>query len=270
MDVRERNRRRRYGQNDLHDRALVARILDRIAAPLPISETGWVEIGPGLGALTLPLIERSPAGYAGLELDADRARALARTIAPHGVRTGDATDPAVVAATLASIPAPRRILGSLPYNAATRIVDALLSCARDGGIADVHVIVQREVGERLAAIPRSPSYGFLTTITQLRAEAALLETIPASAFRPRPRVTSALVRLVPRREPPEAWGELRAFLAQAFRARRKTLENSLGPTVDRERLRRWLDLRHLPPRTRAEELAPETLLDLFRARIIGP
>lgn len=217
--------RKRFGQHFLHDPSVIARIVRAVNAK---PGERIVEIGPGLGALTDALLERCD-HLDVIELDRDLAAKLehAHSGDPRlSVHTGDALD-----FDFARLTAPGerlRVVGNLPYNVSTPLLFRLLEQAAI--ITDMHFMLQREVVDRLTAEPGGRSYGRLTIMVRLICECEKLFEVGAGAFRPPPRVTSALVRLRVRSEPlvrlvdPSAFERLVAHL---FSRRRKTLRNSL-------------------------------------------
>ncbi len=219
--------RKRFGQHFLVDDAVIARI---VAAVDPRPGQALVEIGPGLGALTQPLVERSGA-LTVIELDRDLAARL------RG-RTGLAVIEADVlgvdfAALAAGAGRPLRIIGNLPYNISTPILFHLL--AQAGAVCDQHVMLQKEVVERLAAAPGGKDYGRLSVMLQWRYEVEALFDVPPDAFDPPPRVVSAVACMTPRAQPAAVDAALLGELvAVAFSQRRKLLRHTLG---------RWLDAR---------------------------
>ena len=217
--------RKRFGQHFLHDDAVVARIL-RAIGPRPGDRL--VEIGPGLGALTGALLE-SGADLDVIELDRDLAAKL--QVAHEGearirVHQADALD--FDFQGLGSADRRLRVVGNLPYNVSTPLLFHLLDQA--DVIDDMHFMLQREVVDRIVAPPGGKSYGRLTVMVRLLCESEKLFDVSAGAFRPPPRVTSAVVRLGVRRTPCVSLEDAAAFrhlVARLFSRRRKTLRNSL-------------------------------------------
>ncbi len=217
--------RRRFGQHFLEP-AWVRKLVDVVG---PRSDDVFVEIGPGRGALTIPLaalVRRLVA----IEIDRDLASRLAR-VAPSNVEvvTADFLD-TDVRALVQPLPAPIRVVGNLPYNVSSPILFRLLSLADDGRFAsDATLMLQREVADRIAAPPGGREYGVLSVFTQLRADVAKALVLPPGAFRPAPAVTSAVVHLS-FRPPAVAVGDMALFgeiVRAAFSHRRKTLANAL-------------------------------------------
>jgi 16S rRNA (adenine1518-N6/adenine1519-N6)-dimethyltransferase len=207
------------------DRALVAAIVEAIS-PQPGERV--VEIGPGLGALTDPLLQRLPSLDA-VEIDRDLAAALAARFDPERLRmhVADALE-----FDFCALGAPLRLVGNLPYNISTPLLFHLADCS--ACLQDCHFMLQREVVQRIAAKPGGKAYGRLSVMLQYRFEAHQLLRVAAGAFRPVPAVESALVRLTPRR--PLPWpardeSVLAGLVAKAFTQRRKTLRNALRDRV---------------------------------------
>ena len=217
--------RRRFGQNFLHDPAVIQRLLTAIA---PHAGDPIVEIGPGQGALSAPLL-RAGAALTAVELDRDLIEPLQETLAELGPATVYQAD--ALELDLASCHDGRglRVVGNLPYNVATPLLFHLFD--QSDRIHDIHVMLQREVVDRMVALPGSRTYGRLSVMTQHHCRAERLFTVAPGAFRPAPKVTSAVIRLTPRLEAApgsEATATLSRVVARAFSQRRKTLRNTLG------------------------------------------
>ncbi len=240
--------RRRFGQNFLHDTAVLRRM---VASIRPKPGQAVVEIGPGKGALTVPLLEAAGRLVA-VELDRD----LVPLVKARCAGTGDLevinTDALTVDFhALAAERGPLRVVGNLPYNVSTPILFHLLAASPD--IVDLHLLLQREVVQRMAAPPGSKARGRLSVMVQYRCTVERLFDVPPGAFHPVPKVTSTFVRLTPHREPPVAVADekaLAAVVTAAFGGRRKTLRNSLKGIVDAEAMARA----GVDPGRRAEEL----------------
>lgn len=220
--------RKRFGQNFLHDPGIVRRILAAIA---PQPGDHLVEIGPGEGAITAGLLERSGALDA-IEIDRDLFAALQVRFGDRGLRLHSADALKFDFCMLAAGGTRLRIVGNLPYNISTPLLFHLLEQATC--IRDMHFMLQKEVVERMAAAPGSKTYGRLSVALQARCVVAPLFDIGPGAFRPPPKVDSAFVRLVPHRTPPFPITDPAVFdrlLAQAFSQRRKTLRNALKGMV---------------------------------------
>ena len=221
--------RKRFGQNFLHDAAIIDRIVGLIR---PKAGDAMVEIGPGLGAMTGPLIEQLGRLHA-VELDRDLIPRLKDRFGEHlSIHEADALR--FDFAALADELGPLRVVGNLPYNISTPLLFHLL--ASSGRIVDMHFMLQKEVVDRLCAEPGTGEYGRLTVCVAARAEARRLMKVGPGAFNPPPKVDSAIVRLVPRPPPFEIKDLTRfdALVAAAFAQRRKTLNNTLKGVVNAE------------------------------------
>lgn len=227
--------RKRFGQHFLHDRNIIAKILLAVA---PRSDDALVEIGPGLGALTLPLLEHC-GRLTAVELDRDVIPKLEANAAGKGqlrVLQGDAlkTDFRALAPAVRKI----RLVGNLPYNISTPLLFHLLAQAE--AIADMHFMLQKEVVRRMAAKPGGKDYGRLTVMLAAACQVEPLFTIGTGAFTPPPRVESAFVRLTPYSSPPFVIADTARFahlVTQAFSHRRKTLRNALRGLADEAAIR---------------------------------
>jgi len=247
--------RKRFGQNFLADPHYVARIVDAVA---PQPGDRLVEIGPGLAALTRPLIER--AGHLdAIEIDRDLAGRLASDFPPPQLTLHVADALAFDFATLG--PA-LRIVGNLPYNISSPLLFHLAQF--DALIVDVHVMLQKEVVARMTAAPATPEYGRLTVMLQALFRMVRLFTVPAGAFRPVPKVDSAVVRLVPLGEKKPDIADVALFgriVAAAFGQRRKTMRNAVSTICDEAALRRV----GIDPAARGETLSVEEFVRLANA-----
>lgn len=221
--------RKRFGQNFLHDAAIIARIVRSVA---PRRGDNLVEIGPGQGAITLELL-RLGGALTAVELDRDLIEPLRQRSREQGELTLHNADALRFDfGQLATPERPLRIIGNLPYNISTPLLFHLLSSLDQ--IRDLHVMLQKEVVERMAAPSGSRTYGRLSVMIQAHCQVEPLFTIAASAFHPIPKVDSAFVRLTPRaHRPPQVTTPLFAKLvASAFSQRRKTLRNALKGICD--------------------------------------
>ncbi len=236
--------RKRFGQNFLVDAGVIAAI---VAAIRPARADCIVEIGPGLGALTRPLLAAVEQMHA-IEIDRDLAAALNHEFAPR--LTVHAAD--VLEFDFAALGTGLRLVGNLPYNIATPLLFHLAQyCAQ---VRDVHVMLQKEIVARMVAAPADSNYGRLSVMLQYRFELEKLIDVPAAAFDPAPKVESAVVRLTPLRPPrfaarDEAW--LARIVKAAFSQRRKTLRNSLSAFLAEPELRALA----IAPTARAQELS---------------
>ena len=213
--------RKRFGQHFLIDEAAIAAI---VAAIAPRPDDRMAEIGPGLGALTAPLAERLAHLHV-IEIDRDIAARLRETYpaARVTVHEGDA-----LRFDFAALGPRLRVVGNLPYNISTPLLFHLAGQA--AALRDIHVMLQKEVVQRMVAAPSTSDYGRLSVMLQYRFEMKLVLSVPSGAFRPPPKVESAVVRMAPfARLPHRARDEalLARIVAAAFAQRRKTLRNTL-------------------------------------------
>jgi 16S rRNA (adenine1518-N6/adenine1519-N6)-dimethyltransferase len=247
--------RKRFGQHFLTDPA----VIDAIVAEIdPRPGQALVEIGPGLGAMTAPLAARA-GRLTVVELDRDLAARLRRrselTVVEADVLKVD------FAALAASAGQRLRVVGNLPYNISTPILFHLLDHVDH--VVDQHFMLQKEVVERMAALPGTTDYGRLTVMLQWRYAIEALLDVPPAAFEPPPKVDSAVVRMLPREADPTVDpARLRGLVALAFSQRRKILRHTLGP---------WLAA-HAPGvafdvQRRAEEVPVAEYLTLARRAV---
>jgi len=214
------------------------------------------EVGGGLGVLSEYLAPRVAHVHV-VEVDRALEPALRDALDPHANATLHLAD--ALALDLAALdPAPTKVVANLPYGIAASAI--LRTIEELPGVVTWVVMVQREVGERLAARPATPAYGIPSVIAQLACEVEVVRAISRNVFRPVPNVDSVLVRL--RRRGPAAAPELRALVQRAFAHRRKALAGSLAlapgaPAGIRERARAALVALGFPADARAERLAPE-------------
>ncbi|HSD39981.1 MAG TPA: 16S rRNA (adenine(1518)-N(6)/adenine(1519)-N(6))-dimethyltransferase RsmA [Rhodocyclaceae bacterium] len=237
--------RKRFGQNFLVDKDIISQIVDSIA---PRPGEFLVEIGPGLGALTVPLLAACGKLHV-VEIDRDLIARLHQTYSPEQVTVheGDALE-----FDFSSLPAPLRVVGNLPYNISTPLLFHLADYA--DRVRDMTFMLQKEVVDRMVAAPGEEAYGRLSVMLQYRFAMASLFDVPGTAFNPPPKVTSAIVYMRPLPaealscKDPELLGKV---VTAAFGQRRKTLRNTLRP---------WLELTdfgqlELDPNERGERLA---------------
>jgi 16S rRNA (adenine1518-N6/adenine1519-N6)-dimethyltransferase len=218
--------RKRFGQHFLADTAIIDAIV-RAIAPRP--RDAMVEIGPGLAALTQPLVERL--GHLNvIELDRDLA---ARLRSHPQLRLTEADVLTVDFTQLArDLGAPRlRVVGNLPYNISTPILFHLLEHV--GVVEDQHFMLQKEVVDRMTARPATADYGRLSVMLQWRYEMENVLHVPPESFDPPPRVDSAVVRMVPFAEPARVDATLLSQIVQvAFSQRRKLMRHTLGQWLE--------------------------------------
>lgn len=238
--------KRSLGQNFLVDRNLAAKIVAALAVERPDTV---IEIGPGRGALCPFVLAAAPRRYFCLELDRDLARPLKLEHPGIGVVAIDALrfDWTRAAGSL--------ILGNLPYNVASPLI---WDIAASGRFSRAVFMIQREVAGRIAAPPGSKVYGALSAFVQAQATAEYLFTVGPSVFRPRPKVDSAVIRLTPRPERPDAAEGLKLarLLAICFQQRRKQLQKILRPYWN-DGLEAALASLGLNKHSRPEEVGPE-------------
>lgn len=222
--------RKRFGQNFLHDQGIISRIVQSIS---PQPGERLVEIGPGQGAITTSLL-RAAGSLDAIELDRDLLQPLQATCAPIGeLRLHNVDALKFDLATLLQPGERLRLVGNLPYNISTPLIFHFLQYA--GLIQDMHFMLQKEVVDRMAAGPGSKTYGRLSVMLQQQCRVQPLFTIGPGAFRPAPKVESALVRLLPYQQVPHPVDDSGLFselVNNAFSQRRKTLRNSLRKLVD--------------------------------------
>ncbi len=212
---------KRFGQNFLVDQNIID---DIVRAIRPEANDNMVEIGPGLGALTRPLLMRLNTLHV-VEIDRDIIARL-KTDYPQDkivIHEGDA-----LKFDIAQLPAPLRIVGNLPYNISSPLLFHFADYA--ARITDMHFMLQNEVVERMVAAPSTPEYGRLSVMLQYRFHMEKLLDVPPESFRPAPKVDSAIVRMIPMSKK-EILVQDEALFAEvvmaAFGQRRKTLRNTL-------------------------------------------
>jgi 16S rRNA (adenine1518-N6/adenine1519-N6)-dimethyltransferase len=235
------------GQHFLHERHIIDKMLLAID---PKPGDRFVEIGPGQGALTFPLLDRHGALTA-IEYDRDLLAPLTEAAKAHGELSLVHSDVMDVDFTALAAGTPFRLVGNLPYNLSSPILFHALDHA--AVIRDMHFMLQKEVVDRMAAGPGSKVYGRLSVMLQAYCKVTSLFKVPPGAFRPPPKVDSAVVRLVPL--PPEQVGivdpkRFADIVRAAFGQRRKTLRNALSTVCDAERIA----AAGIDPQARAEQL----------------
>ncbi|GMQ84345.1 MAG: 16S rRNA (adenine(1518)-N(6)/adenine(1519)-N(6)) -dimethyltransferase RsmA [Gammaproteobacteria bacterium] len=226
--------RKRFGQNFLHDPAIIQRIV-RVVNPQPGQRL--VEIGPGKGAITLPLLAVCK-HLEVIELDRDLVRPLAEKAMPFGELVIHQQD--ALRFDFAALADGERVrtVGNLPYNISTPLLFHLIT--QSGSIQDMHFMLQKEVVDRMAAVPGSRDYGRLSVMIQYHCKVEPLFGVGPGAFQPAPRVDSAFVRLTPWSQPPVVVKDaecLATLVRQAFSQRRKTLRNTLKGLLSEQAIR---------------------------------
>jgi len=253
--------RKRFGQHFLSDRLIIDAIVDEIN---PQPGDPMVEIGPGLAALTQPLVERL-GHLTVVELDRDLAARLRThphlTVIESDVLRVDFTE---LAARVNALPSTRpgaagphklRVVGNLPYNISTPILFHLLNHV--DVIEDQHFMLQKEVIDRMVAKPSTAAYGRLSVMLQWRYAMHNVLFVPPASFDPPPRVDSAVVRMVPRAEPTPINTQLLEELVQvAFSQRRKLMRHTLGA---------WLTQRNFAGEFNVQRRAEEVPVEEFVA-----
>jgi 16S rRNA (adenine1518-N6/adenine1519-N6)-dimethyltransferase len=247
--------RKRFGQNFLVDAHYLRRIVEAVN---PLRDDRVVEIGPGLGALTRPLLERLDA-LTVIEIDRDLAANLSGEFPPDRltVHSADALE-----FDFGALGEDLRIVGNLPYNISSPLLFHLAQF--ESKLRDLHVMLQKEVVDRMAGHPATPDYGRLSVMLQVRFRVERLFIVPPGAFRPAPKVDSALVRLTPLRETQPQVDDETLFariVGAAFMQRRKTLRNTLKPWLDASALQAC----EIDPQARGETLSVAQFVRLANA-----
>jgi 16S rRNA (adenine1518-N6/adenine1519-N6)-dimethyltransferase len=219
------NPRKRFGQNFLHDNYVIQAIISAIA---PKSTQHIVEIGPGMGALTRPLLE-SNCQLDVIELDRD----LIENLKSLKLRIYNADVLKFDFKQLMTTGLPLRIVGNLPYNISTPLLFHLLKYQHD--IMDMTFMLQKEVVDRMIAAPASSEYGRLSVMLQYYCQMEKLFDVSPDSFTPAPKVDSSVVQLIPYSKPPVIVNDQQYFarlVTSAFAQRRKTLRNNLKHLLD--------------------------------------
>ncbi|MEH6468350.1 MAG: 16S rRNA (adenine(1518)-N(6)/adenine(1519)-N(6))-dimethyltransferase RsmA [Porticoccus sp.] len=244
--------RKRFGQNFLVDHNIIDKIVSAIA---PAPGQNLIEIGPGQGAITGPVLEKCPQLNV-VELDRDLIPILQKKFQQYPdfhIHQGDALKTDFGQFYLEG--KPLRIIGNLPYNISTPLMFHLLSFS--GQIRDMYFMLQKEVVTRLAAAPRDKNYGRLSVMVQYYCKVQPLFQVPPSAFRPAPKVESAIVRLLPYPEPPYPADDLQLLsrlVRACFQQRRKTMRNTLKLMLKAEQLEQLdIDLTRRPETLSVED-----------------
>lgn len=246
--------RKRFGQNFLVDQGVIDEIV-RAIAPQP--GEALVEIGPGLGALTNPVVERCKR-LTVIELDRDLAARLRKR------SELDVIESDVLKVDFADLASQRgqklRVIGNLPYNISSPILFHLLPVA--GHVVDQHFMLQKEVVDRMVASPGTKDYGRLSVMLQWRYDMESVVAVPPGSFDPPPKVDSAVVRMTPWAEVPDVNpAVLEHMVAVAFSQRRKILRHTLGAWMAQNGIEADFDLQR-----RAEEVPVADYLALARLK----
>jgi 16S rRNA (adenine1518-N6/adenine1519-N6)-dimethyltransferase len=218
--------KKRFGQNFLTDQSVINSLVEAIS---PKADDLMVEIGPGLGALTKPLLKRLSLLHV-VEVDRDIISWMQNEYAKNSIQIHNAD---ALKFDFSSLGENLRVTGNLPYNISTPILFHLLD--NISHITDMHFMLQKEVVERMVAAPSTPAYGRLSVMLQYRLQMEYLFTVPPEAFDPAPKVESAFVRCVPHNVLPYTAHDETLFgqvVLAAFGQRRKTLRNTLKSLLD--------------------------------------
>lgn len=260
MKIEDHFPRRRFGQHFLVDRRYIERILDAVNAG---REDRVVEIGPGLGALTQPMLDRVDR-LTVIEIDRDLAARLAADYPSErlDLRVADA-----LSFDFATLGDRLRVIGNLPYNISSPLLFHLAHY--EARLHDITVMLQKEVVARMTASPGTPEYGRLSVMLQVRFRIERLFVVPPGAFRPPPKVVSAVARLIPLGEKRPSIVDNALFarlVAAAFGQRRKTLRNALKALATETDLER----EGIAPGARGETLGVADFVRLANALAAGP
>ena len=237
--------RKRFGQHFLTDRRYIERI---VAAIDPRRDEVMIEIGPGGGALTDPLLQRVARLHV-VEIDRDLCAALRTRFPAERLEVHEAD---ALAFDFGALGDAVRVVGNLPYNISTPLLFRFVALASH--VRDLHFMLQKEVVDRMAAAPSTADYGRLTVMLQHRFRVEKLFEVPPGAFRPPPKVESAVVRLVPRSGTAgdaHIDEKLAQVVTAGFTKRRKTLRNALAGVCDANLLERL----GVDPKLRPENLS---------------
>jgi len=248
--------RKRFGQNFLTDNHVIEQILQAIN---PHAEDKLVEIGPGLGAITLPLLHRVN-HLDVIEIDRDLIPKLKFLCEGEGqvtIHESDVLD--FDLNTICNTDSSLRVIGNLPYNISTQLIFHLLK--QKHLIKDMHFMLQKEVVDRMNAAPGSKTYGRLSVMVQYYCQTRALFSIPPQAFKPEPKVTSAIVKLVPHKKIPHPVHDEQRFaviVREAFNHRRKTLQKALKDIVTADAFAKA----NIDPKQRPEQLSLQDFVAL--------
>lgn len=239
--------RRRFSQNFLIEKSIISRIIDSLEIS---SDDNIIEIGPGKGALTEKLVE-SNCTLSLVEIDRDLVDTLRKKYKGLSIVNED-----ILKVKLSALfgGEPKRVIGNLPYNISTPLLFKF--SAINEWIIDMHIMLQKEVAERIVSNPSRKEYGRLSVSMQLFWEATELFDVAPTAFSPRPKVNSSFMCLKPKKKINFDRGLMNQLLISAFSSRRKTLKNALRNYLDESELKS-LDIN---PNSRPENLVPEDFI----------
>jgi len=261
-----KTRRQLLGQHFLHEKKILGKI---VAAVDPQADDLIIEIGPGPGTLTFPLVER-----AGKVVAVEKDFSLIPALESSGLQNLEIIAGDILEIDLTSLIDEKKsgfsrvkLAGNLPYHISSQVLFVLLNVREK--IERAVFLFQKEVAERIASPAGQKKYAPLSVLLQNYFDSQILFLIKPGAFKPPPKVDSACIRLIKRESPryfrPEEQNSFHRFLRQAFGQRRKTLVRNLKSTgFNRELIQAVLEREHLKPGARAEELPPEVLVQIFR------
>jgi 16S rRNA (adenine1518-N6/adenine1519-N6)-dimethyltransferase len=250
--------RKRFGQHFLHDQNIIHKI---ISALNPKPGENIIEIGPGQGALTLPLLKRCQKLTA-IELDRDLIPILQHKSSSLGELSLVNQDVLTFELSELALTPPYRLVGNLPYNISTPLMFHLLKSS--SLISDMIFMLQKEVAQRIIATPHNKLYGKLSVMLQYYCASEYLFDVPPGCFSPPPKVDSAVIRLRPYATPPVAVNDidlLETVVSAAFNQRRKTITNSLKNLLDKGKIAAL----GIDPTARAENLTLQDFVQLTQA-----
>lgn len=244
--------KKRFGQNFLVDQTIIQALIDSIA---PEPKDLMVEIGPGLGAMTQPLLQKLEHLHV-VEFDRDIIKWMTETYAKGSIEIHQCD---ALKFDFSQLGAPLRVVGNLPYNISTPILFHLITNLSN--IKDMHFMLQKEVVERMVASPSTSAYGRLSVMLQYHLTLTYLHTVPAEAFSPAPKVQSAFVRCIPHTTKPFIAKDESLFaeiVLRAFNQRRKTIRNNLKTYLDEHALQGL----GIDPQLRAENLSVQQFVSI--------
>lgn len=250
--------KKRLGQHFLHERGIISKIVQAVD---PQPGDRLVEIGPGQGAITFPLLDRH-GELTVIEFDRDLIAPLTQAATAHGTLHVIHADVLDVDFTALAAGGTIRLVGNLPYNLSSPILFHALDHAPV--VRDMHFMLQKEVVDRMAAGPGSKTYGRLGVMLQAYCRVVPLFDVPPGAFRPPPKVDSAVVRLVPKAGHEVMVRDAAMFsrvVRDAFAQRRKTLRNALSGVCDADALQ----AAGIDPSLRAEQVPVDGFVALANA-----
>lgn len=252
--------KKRFGQNFLHDKSVIAQIVNAIK---PHEGENLVEVGPGLGAMTMPVLQVCKKLTA-VELDRSLIENLQTISAPVGELTLHQGDALKFDFSQLAQDSKLRLIGNLPYNISTPLLFHFMKWTDQ--IKDMHFMLQKEVVQRMAAGPGSKTYGRLSVMLQYYCQVIPLFEIYPGAFNPPPKVDSVFVRLIPHERPQVKVDDFKFFaelVTAAFNGRRKTIRNSLKKYLNEEQMQEL----QIDPKIRPEQLGLTQFATLANAAL---